>query len=216
MLFGNKKPKELPLEDVRKMAAKGMPDRDIIKDLKHKGYSYSEIEKAMLQAVKEGVDEQPMQSMQPMQEFTMPVATPPVQNQPTQPEFELPTFQEDNQEIDPDQANAILEELVEGVIDEKWQKFETRISKVDETFDKIRAEIRQFEERVSQDRKQSPTRDLEIKISDIGEQIDDLDARVGGLEKAFKQFLPSLTRNIEALSNMIHEIKEKTQLTEEI
>ena len=40
-------------------------------------------------------------------------------------------------------------------------------------------------------------------------KLDDLEARIGGLEKAFRQFLPSLTENIEALSKMIHEMKAK-------
>jgi len=36
-----------------------------------------------------------------------------------------------------------------------------------------------------------------------------LEIRISGLEKAFRQFLPSLTRNIESLSDMVHEVKEK-------
>jgi len=212
MLFSKKKPKELPLEEVRKMAAKGMSDKDIIKELKHQGYSYDEIEKSMLQAVKEGVDEpkQDFEFASQQEEFA-----PPTQQQLG---FELPTLQEETPELDVEQSDALLEELIEGVIDEKWQKFEDRIAKVEETFDRIKAEIKQFETRLAEERNQSPMRDLEIKINDIAEHLDDMDARVGGLEKAFKQFLPSLTRNIESLSQLIHEIKEKTghELEEEV
>ncbi len=60
MLFGSKKPKEekaIPIEEVQKMTKKGMSDKDIIKHLKGKGYSYESIEGAMLKAVKEGVDD---------------------------------------------------------------------------------------------------------------------------------------------------------------
>ena len=62
MLF-HKKPKEekmnAPVEEVQKMTRKGMSDKDIIKHLKSKGYSYEAIEGAMLKAVKESVEEEP-------------------------------------------------------------------------------------------------------------------------------------------------------------
>ena len=46
-------------------------------------------------------------------------------------------------------------------------------------------------------------------IQSLYAKVEDLEARVGGLEKAFKQFLPTLTRNIESLSAMIHEMKRE-------
>lgn len=197
----------IPVEDVRHMTKKGMSDKDIIKHLKSQGYSYEQIETAMLQAVKSGVTEE-----QPTFRKT----------EPELPEFESFYTQEEEQmpfetlpELDSDlpqeieDPNIMLEELVEGIIDEKWIKFEENMRKIETDIDKVRAEIRQFETRVEASKKEVPTKELEFKISDLNEKIEDIDARVGGLEKAFKQFLPSLTRNIESLSKMIHEMKTK-------
>lgn len=197
----------IPVEDVRHMTRKGMSDKDIIKHLKSQGYSYEQIEAAMLQAVKSGVtEEQPTvrKTEAELPEFESFYA-PEQQETP----FEtLPELDSDMpQEIE--DPNIMLEELVEGVIDEKWQKFSENMKKLESDIDKVRAEIKQFETRVEASKKEAPTKELEFKISDLNERIDDIDARVGGLEKAFKQFLPSLTRNIESLSKMIHEMKAK-------
>ncbi|MBI3190283.1 hypothetical protein HYZ41_01115 [archaeon] len=205
MLFGKKKEqKPLPMDDVKAMTRKGMSDKDIIKDLKHKGYSYKDIEKAMLETVKDGVEPEAVsnnqQSYMP-EEFS--------QQQPQQ-AFELPTFEEEApQEMESDQSDLIIEELIEGIVEEKWAKFEDRITKIEDSLEHINAQLKQYGSVLAQPRDTS-SKEIEFKVNDITNSLEDLDARVGGLEKAFKQFLPSLTRNIEALSQMIHEIKEKS------
>jgi len=217
MLFGKKKKEEpVSVDEIKKMANSGMSDRDIIKDLKNRGFSYKEIEKAMLSAVKDNVTE-PRFSQQ--EEFYAPPAPAPPQFGPDfqeQPSFGEPeTMPENDLELDAEGGQAILEELVEGVIEEKWHKFEDRVANIENTFEKIHSEIRNFEVRIEQQKQSSPLRELDARFSDLSQQLDDLDARVGGLEKAFKQFLPALTKNIESLSQLIHEIKEKHPMMEE-
>jgi DNA-binding transcriptional MerR regulator len=199
--------KGIPIDEVRKMTKKGMSDKDIIKKLKSSGYSYDEIESAMLQAVKSGVTEEPMtREVEPeIPEFESFYEQKP---QPEQEFSSLPELEADlPQEIE--DPSIMLEELVEGVIDEKWHKFEDNMKKMQDDLNRFRAEMQQFEQRIELTKKDSPARDLEIRINDITEQLEDINARVGGLEKAFRQFLPSLTKNIESLSRMIHELKSK-------
>ena len=211
----HKKPKEekdVPTEEVQKMTKKGMSDKDIIKHLKSKGYSYEAIESAMLRAVKDGVDDEPrapnmMETEPPAMNnvFDIPME---FSQSPPQTEMEVPE--------DTRGQEVMLEELIEGIVEDKWKKFDDRLKKIDDNFDKIRAEIKQFEVRLEQSKKDSPSRDLEARMVDISENLEDMEARVGGLEKAFKQFLPSLTRNIESLSQMIHEMKERQVMHEEV
>ena len=215
MLF-HKKPKdsrEVPLEDVQKMTKKGMSDKDIIRQLKSKGYSYEAIEGAMLRAVKEGVDDEKPRAMDRME-----TESPAVDNVFDMPREFAPDFTQQTQQMPDEEVEApemMLEELIEGIVDDKWRKFDDRLNKIDDNFDRIRAEIKQFEIRIDQNKKDSPSREIEARMADISEQLEDMEARVGGLEKAFKQFLPSLTRNIEALSHMIHEMKDKQSMHEE-
>lgn len=206
----SKELKEVPVDEVQKMTKRGMSDKDIIKHLKGKGYSYESIESAMLKAVKEGVDDEPKQQLD-------------MQSPATDNIFELPQeFPQPAQEMMPEfgtgeieQPEIMLEELIEGIVEDKWRKFDDRLKKIDENFDKMRAEIKQFEAKLDQNRRESPTHELDGRMADISDQLEDLEARVGGLEKAFKQFLPSLTRNIESLSHMIHEMKDKQAMHEE-
>ena len=203
----HKEEKAVPTEEVQKMAKKGMSDKDIIKHLKSKGYSYESIEGAMLKA--EGVGDEPVKKME--------MEPPAMDNV-----FELPQFPQEQSAMDMpefpnevEQPEVMLEELIEGIVEDKWRKFDDRLKKMDENFDRIRAEIKQFETKLDQSKRESPTHELDSRMADISGQLEDLEARVGGLEKAFKQFLPSLTRNIESLSHMIHEMKEKQQMHEE-
>ncbi len=218
MLFGKKKhkeKKEVPVDEIQKMTKKGMSDKDIIKHLKSKGYSYESIESAMLKAVKDGVSEE-----EPKVEHRIDTAPPAADNFFNE-EFSPDAFQQPGlpdlppaPQEDLEAPELMLEELVEGIVDEKWRKVEDKFKTVDDSFDKIKSEIKQFELHMDQIRKDSPEKEFETKIVGITEQLEDLESRVGGLEKAFKQFLPSLTRNIESLSSMIHEMKDKQTVTE--
>jgi archaellum component FlaC len=218
MLFGSKKPNEekvVPIEEVQKMTKKGMSDKDIIKHLKGKGYSYEAIEGAMLKAVKEGVDDdrpkvvERLETESPASEnyFDVPGQNDFGQDFMTAPEAEMQ---------EGDTPEVMLEELVEGIVEEKWNKFSDDLRKFDENIERMKAEIKQFDMKLEQTRKDSPVRDLDARMSGIADQLEDMEARVGGLEKAFKQFLPSLTRNIESLSHMIHEMKERQSVHEEL
>lgn len=191
MLFKKKEPKELPINEIQELSSKGASDKEIIKKLKSEGYSYDTIEKSMLQAVKAGVD-------QPEDTAT--------QEQPTaeafQEEQEMPEMNlaEAEETVSPE---IIVEELVEGVVEEKWQKVESRIESMEGEISKIYARLKQAEQR----NVIAPVRDE--RIDEYSERLEDLEARIGGLEKAFKQFLPALTRNIESLAGMIHEMKQR-------
>lgn len=207
-LFGKKKKGDVPIEEVQRMSAQGMGDKDIIKKLKSEGYSYDSIERAMLQAVKEGVEEPEPAGEIPS--FPESLAPQPKRGEaePLFPEFEP----QEVPEIESINPEMVIEELVEGVIEDKWNRFSSRIEKIENELNIIRAELRQAPKQAQQ----GSTKELEAKLADLAEQFDELDARIGGLEKAFKQFLPSLTRNIEALSRMIHEMKEKHGMHEEV
>lgn len=209
-----KESKEVPIDEVSKMTRKGMSDKDIIKHLKSKGYSYEAIESAMLKAVKDGVGEEAPKQMDmqaPAMDNIFDFQQSQYPQEPLAAEQSMPEF--GTGEIE--QPEIMLEELIEGIVEDKWRKLDDRLKKIDDNFDRIRAEIKQFEVRLEQNKRENPTHELDSRMADISEQLEDLEARVGGLEKAFKQFLPSLTRNIEALSGMIHEMKDKQQMHEE-
>ena len=209
----------IPVDEINAMTRRGMSDKDIIKALKAKGYSYNDIEKAMLSAVKSGVAEErparapPQPAQQPAAgfDFGEEPADSSFDNLATEDIFgaqepqyqDLPQFSQEQQ--------PPVEELVEGLVEEKWQHFQDEMSRLEDSLEKIRADMKVFEERIDAARKESPSSDLEARLTELSDHLEDLDARVGGLERAFKQMLPSLTRNIESLSAMVSEMKAKQE-----
>lgn len=214
-------PRKLPIQEVYQMSSKGMNDKDIIKSLKSMGYSYDEIEAAMMQTMKEGVKNegattpQSVQAAPTMQQAQQSQLSP-LEEMYAQSDEEIPTEQYEavfkerglapQEEISPE---TIIEELVEGVVEEKWHKFEEKLSKFEESLNKMHGMIKQMESRNEHKIAEPKNAEFEMKIDDFNEHMEDLQVRVGGLEKAFQQFLPSLTKNIESLSRIIHEMKEK-------
>jgi DNA-binding transcriptional MerR regulator len=208
MLFHkkDKKARASPLNEIRRMSASGLSDRDIIKQLKSKGYSLGEIESGMLEAVKQGVGSDDFQEPGPMEfaprrgEYSM--------DQPPEPIFDSAPqeqiFEQEDMSSEDLSPELMIEELVEGVVDEKWQKFDSRIKALENEVHELLVNIKQVQQR-------APGSEIkavdDTKLAEINDQLEDMEVRVGGLEKAFKQFLPSLTKNIEHLSDIIKEMK---------
>jgi DNA repair exonuclease SbcCD ATPase subunit len=224
MLFRKKETggMSVPVEKIREMSSVGMSDKDIIKKLKKEGYSYEDIEKAMLEAVKEGVGEGPVRRTASVQAPTRmednynsePSTLEDVYGREVRedmPEMStsVPELAAYTEEADVPGSDVIIEELVEGVVEEKWQKLTEKLDRYEEKFEKIDEITKQLESKIDVKRDEFPTKEIEGKITDFSTRLEDLEARIGGLEKAFRQFLPSLTRNIENLSNIIHEMKER-------
>ena len=217
MFFHKKKKSEpVPQEEIQKLTSAGMSDKDIIKQLKSKGYSYEEIEKAMMSAVKKNVEEPSFsnyqsyenpQQRQRKQQSELPEIPELSQYKPEQDLMESLDISAPDLDINPD---ILVEEIVEGVVDEKWEKFEERIRKVENDYSVMKMQVKQMHEQPAKTQEPS-SHEYDARINDVSDQMEDLQARVGGLEKAFKQFLPSLTKNIESLSGLIHEMKEKQE-----
>lgn len=201
MLFHHKKEaKIISPDEIQKLTSKGMSDKEIIKHFKAKGYSYDDIEKAMMSAVKNNIsDKQPIQ-------MSMPEPEPFFYDQP----YEQPQQETQEEEWSEEPQESMVEEIVEGIVEDKWQKFQAQIESMQNALDRMSVEIKQVKNTPLQSSRETPQID-NTRLDEMNEHINDLYARVGGLEKAFKQFLPSLTRNIEMLSSMVHELKGKSE-----
>lgn len=215
VFFGKKEKKEVPPEEIEKMTRTGMSDKDIIKKLKSKGYSYESIERAMLQAVKQGVSEPQFQAPQfpgtaKESDYSLPTSDSFVPESVGAEGFDIlgeqPIFDQDQGGTE----DFAIEELIEGIVEDKWHKFESSTKDLEGRIEKLRAEMRIVETKIRDAHNEAPKNEVEVRLNEFNDKIDDLDARVGGLEKAFKQFLPALTRNIESLSSIIHEMKSKS------
>lgn len=202
----------IPLKEVETLRRTGVSDKDIIKKLKSDGFSYSEIEKGMLQSLKQNISDDsssPMNNESWKKNEESPTFEDIYGNQP---EAKEPSFEElmapgiAESDISPELA---IEELVEGVVNEKWELFEKELKKIRSDEEMLLRQIKQLETVSSSTGKDSRASVIERKISEMEERMGDIDARISGIEKAFKQFLPSLTENIRSLSEMVREMKTR-------
>ena len=116
------------------------------------------------------------------------------------------------EELENPDTDVVLEDLIEGVIEDRWQRLTDKLENFEDKINNIKENMKHIEGRVDTGSKESPAKETESKLADFNTRLEDLEARIGGLEKAFRQFLPSLTRNIESLSNIIHEMKDRTSV----
>ncbi len=222
-------PGNIPVAEVQHLQSLGMEDKDIIKKLKEQGYGFSEIEKAMMHAVKGGVEpisepipiqneELPIEQMAPTQDEQRYTNEAPEDNKDIFSQYneETPTLGElegdmgqmsvpgiEHDSISPDVA---IEELVEGVVDEKWDDFTKKMERNDSILSEIRTELRILQNKL--ERLAQKPADTDEVSEEINQKMEDLEVRITSVERAFKQMLPNLTRNIQELTLLAKQKKE--------
>jgi len=139
-------------------------------------------------------------------------------NEKNLPEF---TFEESPQEIfekpempSPEEGGEeapeiTIEEIVEGIVTEKWQHFEEIVTQLKNADNEIRKEVAKLKEEVesikNSMRKSEET--LAGKLEEHGEHVATIEARISSIERVFKEFLPELTENIKLLKEVIEKRK---------
>lgn len=109
------------------------------------------------------------------------------------------------QNIDP-----AVEELIETIVAEKFNQVENEFSKIYEEMDIMIDELEGLEDRVHdlEVRDDEDQQEFVQKVDEMEDHIDSYQSRIGGLEKAFQQVLPSLVENVKDLTSLVQEIKD--------
>lgn len=195
---------ELPTDEVKNMRAQGMDNNQIIQTLQKEGYSSSDIFDAMNQAdmpdYPDSQNQQPSASSGMTREQNIP-------NPPSQRNTSQATTQNTSGQYLDDPA---VEEMIEAVIDEKWNEFLKDLTKLIEwknaTEERINNLEQQFEDLQREFDKVHSA--LINKVEDYDENIKDVGADVKAMEKAFSKILPEFTENVSELSEIAEEMKE--------
>ncbi len=224
----------IPTDIVQKMAAQGMPEPEIISQMRAQGFSPMQIDKALSQAIKSAVT-LPQPSMQrgapPERIVAGPHATASIQPVQFQepPSFDLSTPQQMPQEFTfeenpqqfvenpetqaPQEAGEpeiTLEEVIEGVIADRWASFEKRLSSFDQRDQQIEKRIDELRGQVEEVRALANKSEQTFigKLDEFGGHIGGIESRIGSIEKVFKDFLPELTDNVRTISDIVDRMKK--------
>jgi len=105
----------------------------------------------------------------------------------------------------------IIEEVVEGVVEEKFEKIDEKFESVAKDVNKNKDEMENLKNlMLSSFQKRDKTIDeLKQSQNEMKEEIEDLVIKCSALEKAFKQFLPELTEKVRAQT-----IEKRVETTE--
>jgi len=213
----------VPVDLVQRFASQGMNEQQIVAQLKSQGFDDSRISRALQIALREEVRRAPPAEISgpvPMGE-KQPFGYPPERIiEPTEPSpvryAEAPetrmTFE--RQEPEPYQVPELgeitVEEIVEGIVSEKWEEFEDRLGNFEKKDIQLQGQIDDVRRKTDEIDKSIKDREqtLVSKLGEFGESMDTIQGRIGSIEKVFKEFLPELTENIKIMSNIVEKHKK--------
>lgn len=219
---------ELPTEEVFRMKKEGLSNEDISRNLEEKGYDPQEISESINQLnIRSGIGGYPDEGapisgaggFQPsvLDQEEIPVPTPPSPQarttpatmlQPSMPQPIMPSYEAPPTYGRPSGEES--EELVEAIIDEKWQEVSNTLgelnlwkSKVDDDLTSIKQEILRISHRFDNLQKAV----LE-KVSAYSKDIAEVGTEVKALERVLQNIIKPLTTNIKELSRITGKLKK--------
>ncbi|MBC8500853.1 MAG: hypothetical protein ISS25_02245 [Nanoarchaeota archaeon] len=217
-LFSKKKPPkdEIPVSQVSTMRGQGIDNNRIIQTLQRDGYSSSQIFEAMNQAdmtpaVNNAKPEEIKQerAQEPQEQSATPAFSQPDYSrtsfkQPPEGLANIPSFQEKSPEV---------EELVESIIEEKWDDIVKDVSKIVEWKNATESKISSLEQDFSNLKDEFDKLHQAVigKIGEYDKNILNVGAEVKAMEKVFSKVLPVFTEKVNQLADVADSIKKKSK-----
>jgi hypothetical protein len=227
----------IPVDLVLNYAAQGFSEPDIISRLQAQGFAPEHIDRAIKMALKERISsrfEAPSQPQPTLPQPTEPFGPSPIATQvarhPTplgyppermvSPEESRPlSLEEASFTFEPKYVKEpqspveeiTVEELIEGIVTERWKEFEERLVdfekrdlQLQSQIDDIRKKFKEIDVSLGEREK-----GLSGKMDDFGGSMENIEGRIGSIEKVFKEVLPELTENIKTMSEFVEKLKEE-------
>lgn len=206
-------PEGSPLNEIMQMRQQGLSNNQVIQNLQREGYSNTQVFDAMNQAdtkmAVEGM--QPMPGVSNGANVSSNDASAGLFTQAPveQTNFEPSQPVNNNQPIFQDSEQVKVEELVEAIIEEKWNELLKDVNKIVTWKNKVELRISEIE--VKLDHLKESFSDLQRgvigKVNDYDKHILEVGSEIRAMEKVFSKVLPVFTENVNELSNITKRIK---------
>ena len=200
-------PDETPISQALQMKERGLTNNQIIQILQQQGFNPQQIYDALAQA-------EARQSIEP---YAEPKEMPREELPPG-----APMYEPEAAPMTP--APHTTEELVESVIEEKWQKISKELTKINEWKDSVNARMERIEQQVVDIKSDLDGLHKAIiaRVGEYDKTLNEVGTEIKAMEKVFKDVLPEMTSNIQELSKLTKELKggkeeeiEEIEVTEE-
>jgi hypothetical protein len=187
------RPTDIPIDQVKALKVRGFDNNQIVQALQRNGYSSTQIFDALNQS-------ELVNPGQPTQYGMNPTASTPQYQQ------NAPAPQEEEEVSDKQ-----IEEMVETIVEEKWQAASKDQAKMQEWKSEMESKIAKMEQRM--DELQSSFDKLQQavvgKVGEYDKNILAVGAELKAMEKVFSKVLPVFTENVNELNRITQTLSDK-------
>ena len=199
---------DLPLDQVAAMKAQGYSNNQIIQTLQRDGYTSSQIFDAISQAEMSGTSAAPVPTTSPPQLNMPDVPMQPMQQadmQYNQQQMPMPPSYGSS-------SSSSNEEIIEAIIDEKWNELVRDINKVIEWKQKADSKLTAMEQQMNGLKDQFDKLHQAIigKIGEYDKHMLDVGAELQAMEKVFSKVLPTFIENVNELNRITDRVKSNS------
>lgn len=207
----------VPMERVKELASRGFPEPDMIDVLRKEGYTPEAIDNALTASLKMNIAEtsapgeyeqpQPNPAPQPQQRAeqlpTLEELVPQRQEMPQMPEQSL------NQEYYTQQYPA--EDYIDYVVQARVSEVNDRLNEFSIRYQEMGKRIEVISEQLTQmmHTRSGEQQQILTRMDGLGETVNDVDIKVGSLEKIFRETLPALIESVRALTDLVQRLKKE-------
>jgi len=197
------------LNNVSQMKKQGYTNDQIIKFLQDKGYNSQQIFNVL-----NDLDVDKENDLQLQEQFTNPLGE---QNTDIQKPASFPTPQpKQNPYSNISSSSPTTEELVESIIDEKWNELVKDINKIIDWKNKTEERIAELNQKFEdlKDNFDKLHNSILGKVKEYDSHIQEVGSEVKAMEKVFSRVLPSFTDNVNKLEKISSSITKKSSKKE--
>ena len=211
----------VPTQKIKNLSDKGFSEPEIIDVLRKEGYSSEEIDSGLTQALKLGVtghqegsisklptiQELQNQSQMPQMQSSPESQMFPVEQQPTQ----MPEPSMQFQQTYYPSGDYNTEEIVESIVQERMGELDQKLTEFRSKYKNLERKMSDLHNQLSVVSKSKSESDHLIinKLDSYGSVLSDMNGRLSGLEKAFKEALPALIESVRSLTDLVGRLKRE-------
>lgn len=186
---------DIPIDQIIAMKAQGYSNNQIIQTLQRDGYTSSQIFDAMSQS------EMAPTGGPEMQESPMPMGA----------SAPLPEMSFGQMPVQAPVSSGTSEEMIEAIIDEKWNELVRDINKVIEWKAKADAKLMGMEQQMTALKEQFDKLHQALigKIGDYDKHMLEVGAELQAMEKVFSKVLPTFVDNVNELGRITDRVKNQ-------
>lgn len=104
-----------------------------------------------------------------------------------------------------------IEEMVEGIVEEKWSRLSTELDSIRNEFAQIQSKIEVLENSFKKTEKVKDTGfvDIEDKIDTYKQSMGEISSRMGAVEDAMKSTMSPMMQTMRSLTEAVKGLKER-------